>query len=157
YYHGSPGQLSPYDARILRYFSTAADEGQVRARITLAKVYAAGVGVPKDTARAIGLLKSTPHEDAQRLLQEISTAPEAVPPAPVGRKRRPQNEGGGARRGDRSARARGGRRRDARGSARRHRVRMVGLRPASGATAGGAAADHRRSRCSERIEVRSRL
>ena len=83
YYHGSPGQLAPYDARILRYFSTAADEGQARARITLAKVYAAGLGVPKDTARAIGLLKSTPHEDAQRLLQEISTAPEAVPTAPV--------------------------------------------------------------------------
>jgi hypothetical protein len=53
----------------------------VRARITLAKVYAAGLGVPKDTARAISLLKSTPHEDAQRLLQEISIAPEAVPPS----------------------------------------------------------------------------
>jgi len=80
YYHGAPAQIAPYDARILAYFRTAADEGQVRARITLAKIYAAGLGVPKDTARAISLLKSTPHEDAQRLLQEISTAPEAVPP-----------------------------------------------------------------------------
>ena len=83
YYHGSPGQIAPYDPRILGYFKTAADEGQVRARITLAKLYAAGLGVPKDTARAINLLKSTPHEDAQRLLQEISIAPEAVPPSPV--------------------------------------------------------------------------
>jgi TPR repeat protein len=83
YHHGWPGQLAPYDTRILHYFSTAADEGQARARIMLAKVYAAGAGVPKDTARAIGLLKSTPHEDAQRLLQEISTAPEAAPPSPV--------------------------------------------------------------------------
>jgi TPR repeat protein len=82
YYHGSPGQIPPHDPRILSYFQTTADEGQVRARITLAKVYAAGLGVPKDTARAIGLLKSTPHEDAQRLLQEISAAPEAVPPSP---------------------------------------------------------------------------
>jgi TPR repeat protein len=81
YYRGAPAQIVPYDARILGYFKTAADEGQVRARITLAKVYAAGLGVPKDTARAISLLKSTPHEDAQRLLQEISIAPEAVPPS----------------------------------------------------------------------------
>jgi len=81
YYHGAPAQIAPYDARILGYFKAAADEGQVRARITLAKIYAAGLGVPKDTARAISLLKSTPHEDAQRLLQEISIAPEAVPPS----------------------------------------------------------------------------
>jgi TPR repeat protein len=83
YYRGSPGQVPVYDGRILGYFKTAADEGQVRARITLAKLYAAGLGVPKDTARAITLLKATPHEDAQRLLQEISAAPEAVPPPPV--------------------------------------------------------------------------
>jgi len=30
-------------------------------------------------ARAIDLLKATPHEDAQRLLQELSAAGEAVP------------------------------------------------------------------------------
>ena len=83
YSRGSPGQVPVYDGRILGYFKTAADEGQVRARITLAKLYAAGLGVPKDTARAITLLKATPHEDAQRLLQEISAAPEAVPPPPV--------------------------------------------------------------------------
>ena len=81
YSHGAPAQVAPYDARILGYFKIAADEGQVRARITLAKIYAAGLGVPKDTARAISLLKSTPHADAQRLLQEISIAPEAVPPS----------------------------------------------------------------------------
>jgi hypothetical protein len=39
--------------------------------------------VPKDTARAINLFKATPHEDAQRLLQEISAATDAVPPTPV--------------------------------------------------------------------------
>jgi tetratricopeptide (TPR) repeat protein len=33
YAHGAPGQVAPYDARILVYFKTAADEGQVRARI----------------------------------------------------------------------------------------------------------------------------
>ena len=83
YYRGSPGQVAPHDARILSYFQTAADEGQVRARIALAKLYVAGLGVPKDTARAISLLRATPHEDAQRLLQEISAATEAVPSQPV--------------------------------------------------------------------------
>jgi len=83
YYRGSPRQVPPHDARILRYFQTAADEGQVRARIALAKLYVAGLGVPKDTARAISLLRATPHEDAQRLLQEISAATEAVPSQPV--------------------------------------------------------------------------
>jgi len=28
--------------------------------------------VPKDVARAVSLLKATPHEEAQRLLQELS-------------------------------------------------------------------------------------
>lgn len=83
YFRGAPGQLAPYDARILGYLKTAADEGRVRARIALARLYAGGLGVPKDTARAIALLKSTPHEEAQRLLQEISAATEAVPSQPV--------------------------------------------------------------------------
>ena len=83
YHRGAAGQVPPYDARILSYFKTAADEGQVRARIALAKLYAAGLGVPKDTAHAISLLKSTPHEDAQRLLQEISASTEAAPSSPV--------------------------------------------------------------------------
>ena len=83
YFRGAPGQVAAYDSRIRGYFKTAADEGQVRARIALARLYAGGLGVPKDTARAIALLKSTPHEDAQRLLQEISAATDAVPPSSV--------------------------------------------------------------------------
>ena len=83
YTHGAPEGVAPYDPRILDYFKTAADEGQVRARIALAKLYAGGLGVPKDTPRAISLLKATPHEDAQRLLQELSAAGEAVQSPPV--------------------------------------------------------------------------
>ena len=63
--------MPAHDARILQYFKTAADEGHVRARISLARIYAGGLGVPQDTARAISLLRATPHEDAQRLLQEL--------------------------------------------------------------------------------------
>jgi len=79
YYHGLKGQLLAHDGRILDYFKTAAQEGRPRARIALARFYAAGLGVPKDTARAISLLRATPHEDAQRLLQELSAATEAAP------------------------------------------------------------------------------
>jgi TPR repeat protein len=78
YDHGVDGQVPPHDGRILDYFRTAADEGQPRARIALARCYAAGLGVPKDMPRAIGLLRATPHEDAQRLLQELLAASEAV-------------------------------------------------------------------------------
>jgi TPR repeat protein len=79
YLRGVDGQVPVHDGRILDHFKTAADEGQPRARIALARCYATGLGVPKDMARAIGLLKGTPHEDAQRLLQELQAASEAAP------------------------------------------------------------------------------
>src|SRR5207237_3295543 len=60
YSRGSPGQVPVYDGRILGYVKTAADEGQVRARITLEKLYAAGLGVPQDTAAATTALTATP-------------------------------------------------------------------------------------------------
>jgi TPR repeat protein len=79
YYHGVRGHLQAHDERLLEYFKTAANEDQVRPRIALARFYAGGLGVPKDMTRAIALLKATPHEDAQRLLQELLAASEAVP------------------------------------------------------------------------------
>jgi len=79
YSHGLRGQQPAHDEKILEYLTIAADEGQVGPRIALARFYAAGLGVPKDLARAIALLKATPHEDAQRLLQELSATGEAVP------------------------------------------------------------------------------
>ena len=79
YLRGVDGQVPAHDGWILDYFKTAADEGQARARIALARCYATGLGVPKDMARAISLLKATPHEDAQRLLQELQAASEAAP------------------------------------------------------------------------------
>ena len=78
YHRGAEGQVPAHDGRILDYFKTAAEEGQPRPRIALARCYAAGLGVPKDMARAISLLRATPHEDAQRLLQELQAASEAV-------------------------------------------------------------------------------
>ncbi len=72
YEQGVEGQLAAYDERILGYFKSAAAEGQLRPRIGLARFYARGLGVDKDVARAVSLLKATPHEDAQRLLKELS-------------------------------------------------------------------------------------
>jgi TPR repeat protein len=73
YEAGVDGYLPAHDARILAWLRSAAAEGQLRPRIWLARIYAGGVGVPKDVPRAMTLLRSTPHEDAQRLLQELST------------------------------------------------------------------------------------
>lgn len=81
YEHGD-GALAAHDAKILAYFRSAAAEGQPRARVALARVYARGLGVPQDVARAVALLRTTPHEEAQRLLQELAPA---SGPAPSGR------------------------------------------------------------------------
>jgi TPR repeat protein len=72
YEHGVPGTLPPHDPRILAWFQAAAAEGLTRPRIALARVYGRGLGVPKDVARAAALLRATPHEDARRLLQELT-------------------------------------------------------------------------------------
>ena len=72
YEQGVPGALAPYDPRILAWFQTAAAEGLTRPRIALARVYGRGLGVPRDVPRAVALLRATPHEDARRLLRELT-------------------------------------------------------------------------------------
>jgi TPR repeat protein len=72
YEHGVPGALAAYDPRILAWFQSAAAEGLTRPRIALARVYGRGLGVPKDVPRAVALLRGTAHEDARRLLQELT-------------------------------------------------------------------------------------
>src|SRR2546426_1328283 len=76
YEQGAGAGLAVHDSRILGFLRTAAGEGQVRPRIALARIYARGLGVPADVDRAIGLLRATPHEDAQRLLQELTATTE---------------------------------------------------------------------------------
>jgi TPR repeat protein len=72
YEEGVAGALAPYDARILAWFHTAAAEGLTRARIALARAYGRGLGVPRDVPRAVALLRAVPHDDARRLLQELT-------------------------------------------------------------------------------------
>ena len=73
YEHGVDDQLTAHDKRILAYFITSAAEGLPRPRVALARIYARGLGVPQDLNKAKGLLKDNRHEDATRLLREIST------------------------------------------------------------------------------------
>jgi TPR repeat protein len=68
---GTEGQLGAYDPRILAYFKAAATEGLPRARLTLARIYARGLGVQQDMNKALSLLKETSDDEAQRLLKEI--------------------------------------------------------------------------------------
>jgi TPR repeat protein len=75
YAQGIDGRLAAYDARILAYFTAASVEGQPRARMALARIYAEGLGVVRDVERALTLLRETPHEDAQSLLRELSVGP----------------------------------------------------------------------------------
>ncbi|MGH7311752.1 MAG: tetratricopeptide repeat protein, partial [Candidatus Rokuibacteriota bacterium] len=72
YERGVEGRLPAHDTRILAYFTAAAAEGESRARIELARIYAHGLGVVRDLERALTLLRGTPHEDAQSLLRELS-------------------------------------------------------------------------------------
>jgi TPR repeat protein len=81
-YEEGEGVVAAYDPRILAYFRTAAADGEPRPRLALARAYARGLGVPRDVGRAVSLLRATPHEEAQRLLQELSSP---SPPPPTGR------------------------------------------------------------------------
>jgi TPR repeat protein len=71
YERGVAGQLSPHDGRVLVWMRAAAAEGQPGPRLALARIYAQGLGVPRDVGRAATLLRSTPGEEAQRLLREL--------------------------------------------------------------------------------------
>lgn len=82
YLEGAEPALAPHDPRILAYLRTAAGEGRLRARLALARIYALGLGVTRDVGRATRLLRATPHEDAQRLLRELSAASEPAPARP---------------------------------------------------------------------------
>ncbi|MGH7206221.1 MAG: tetratricopeptide repeat protein [Nitrospiraceae bacterium] len=74
YEQGIAGQLMAHDGRILAYFFASAAEGLPRPRVALARIYARGLGVPQDLNKARGLLKGNHHEDAKRLLRELSVA-----------------------------------------------------------------------------------
>jgi hypothetical protein len=70
YEHGAEG-FPKYDQRILSYFKRTATDGHPGSRLMLARIYARGLGVAPELAKASALLNGDSQEDAQRLLQEI--------------------------------------------------------------------------------------
>jgi TPR repeat protein len=83
YERGVEGDLAPYDRRIFAYVKATAEEGLPRPRLTLARMYVRGLGVPQDLPKAISLLKDVSGESAMELMKEISgmqrISPQAAP------------------------------------------------------------------------------
>jgi len=63
--------LAPYDHRILSCLETTASEGFPPAQKAMARIYAKGLGVPVNRAKAINVLKGVSKQDAQILLDEL--------------------------------------------------------------------------------------
>ena len=82
YEQGIDGHLTANDKRILAYFMTSAAEGLPRPRVALARIYARGLGVPQDLKKARDLLKGNHHEDAKRLLRELSVGQQTLSGTP---------------------------------------------------------------------------
>jgi TPR repeat protein len=72
---GSEPQLAPFDKRILTSLETTANEGFVPARKILVRIYAKGIGMAPDLAKAKGQLKGLPKHDITSLLDELPLQP----------------------------------------------------------------------------------
>ena len=71
YENGSDSEPAPYDSRILLCFETTAAEGFPPAQKALARIYAKGLGVSVNRAKALGLLKHLPKQDMRALIDEL--------------------------------------------------------------------------------------
>ena len=72
YEEGVGNDVPPYNQRIMSYFQQSADEGLLRPRMMLARIYGVGIGVKSDRDKALTLLRGHPDPAAKRLLQELS-------------------------------------------------------------------------------------
>jgi len=75
YEQGLDGQLPPHGQWILSYLESTAADGSVPSRIALARIYAKGLGLAPDLAKAKNYLKGLPREDVKRILEEIASEP----------------------------------------------------------------------------------
>lgn len=71
YENGTEVGLTPYDHRIFACFDTLAAEGFPPAKKTLARIYAKGLGVETDRAKARIALKGLPKQDTWPLIYEL--------------------------------------------------------------------------------------
>ncbi|HXF93525.1 MAG TPA: tetratricopeptide repeat protein [Nitrospiraceae bacterium] len=79
YEEGIEGQVSPYDSRILNYFQTTAAAGLPRSRLMLARIYAKGLGVAPDGAKAKAMLKGFSKGDRKRTPEDAQPGRKSSP------------------------------------------------------------------------------
>lgn len=75
YEQGLDGQLPPHGQWILSYLESTAADGAVSSRMALARIYAKGLGLAPDLAKAKSYLKGLPREDVKRILDEAAPEP----------------------------------------------------------------------------------
>lgn len=74
YEQGLDGQLDSHGQWILDYLENTASDGVPHSRATLARIYAKGLGVSADHAKAKGYLKGLPKAEAQRIWNELTAS-----------------------------------------------------------------------------------
>jgi TPR repeat protein len=72
YEQGLDGQLPPHGQWILSYLESTAADGAIPSRTALARIYAKGLGLAPDLAKAKSYLKGMPREEVKRILDEIT-------------------------------------------------------------------------------------
>ena len=75
YEQGLDGQLPPHGQWILSYLESTAADGAVPSRMALARIYAKGLGLAPDLAKAKSYLKGLPRDDVKRILDEVASEP----------------------------------------------------------------------------------
>ncbi|KXK03244.1 MAG: Photosystem I assembly protein Ycf3 [Nitrospirae bacterium] len=78
YEQGLDDQLPPHGQWIMSYLESTAADGSVASRTALARIYAKGLGLAADLAKAKSYLKGLPRDEVKRILDEA--APDAPKP-----------------------------------------------------------------------------
>ena len=73
YEQGLDGQLPPHGQWVMGYLESTAADGSIPSRLALARIYAKGIGLAPDVAKAKSYLKGLPRDDAKRILDEAAS------------------------------------------------------------------------------------
>lgn len=75
YERGLDGQLPPHGQWVMSYLESTAADGSIPSRMALARIYAKGLGLAPDLAKAKSYLKGLPRDDVKRILDEVAPEP----------------------------------------------------------------------------------
>ena len=75
YEQGLDGQLPPHGQWVMSYLESTAADGSIPSRMALARIYAKGLGLAPDLAKAKSYLRGLPRDDVKRILDEVASAP----------------------------------------------------------------------------------